>query len=214
MSIFAFGCETEKPIGGERDEHGCLGPAGYSWCESKQKCLRVWEEGCSDGEDVAGEECSSVGDCDKCGNDCVPLSMAVVADCQQPTEDFDCTCDENQCKKVEKYGECTTDNDCIINCVNAYCDNGECKCGEIEKKAECTTNNDCIRGGCSGTICQSKDAEPMFTTCEFLPEYSCYKQINCGCVNGECEWGKTSGFDRCVEAARESDIGSGRDVIV
>lgn len=37
---------TPQPIGGQRDEHGCLGPAGYSWCESKQKCLRVWEEKC------------------------------------------------------------------------------------------------------------------------------------------------------------------------
>jgi hypothetical protein len=33
-------------IGGDRDEHGCLGPAGYSWCEEKQKCLRSWEENC------------------------------------------------------------------------------------------------------------------------------------------------------------------------
>ena len=33
-------------IGGQRDEHGCLGPAGYSWCGLKQKCLRVWEEPC------------------------------------------------------------------------------------------------------------------------------------------------------------------------
>jgi len=33
-------------IGGQKDEHGCLGPAGYSWCEAKQKCLRVWEEKC------------------------------------------------------------------------------------------------------------------------------------------------------------------------
>jgi len=34
------------PIGGQKDEHGCLGPAGYSWCEPKQKCLRIWEEPC------------------------------------------------------------------------------------------------------------------------------------------------------------------------
>ena len=33
-------------IGGDKDEHGCIGSAGYSWCESKQKCLRVWEEDC------------------------------------------------------------------------------------------------------------------------------------------------------------------------
>ena len=33
-------------LGGDRDEHGCIGSAGYSWCEAKQKCLRVWEEKC------------------------------------------------------------------------------------------------------------------------------------------------------------------------
>lgn len=32
--------------GGDRDEHGCIGSAGYSWCQPKQKCLRVWEEKC------------------------------------------------------------------------------------------------------------------------------------------------------------------------
>ena len=36
----------EQLIGGQKDAHGCLGPAGYSWCEAKQKCLRVWEEKC------------------------------------------------------------------------------------------------------------------------------------------------------------------------
>lgn len=40
------GKKTEPVIGGQKDEHGCLGPAGYSWCESKQICLRPWEETC------------------------------------------------------------------------------------------------------------------------------------------------------------------------
>ena len=35
-------------VGNDRDEHGCIGSAGYSWCEEKQKCLRVWEEPCVD----------------------------------------------------------------------------------------------------------------------------------------------------------------------
>lgn len=30
-------------IGGQRDEHGCLGPAGYSWDEELNVCLRSWE---------------------------------------------------------------------------------------------------------------------------------------------------------------------------
>jgi major membrane immunogen (membrane-anchored lipoprotein) len=33
-------------IGGQRDEHGCLGPAGYQWCEVTQECQRLWEESC------------------------------------------------------------------------------------------------------------------------------------------------------------------------
>ncbi len=38
---------THEPlIGGDKDAHGCLIAAGYSWCESKNKCLRPWEENC------------------------------------------------------------------------------------------------------------------------------------------------------------------------
>jgi hypothetical protein len=39
--------EPETVVGGDRDEHGCIGSAGYSWCEAKAKCLRVWEEPCA-----------------------------------------------------------------------------------------------------------------------------------------------------------------------
>jgi hypothetical protein len=38
-------CPMDR-VGGDRDEHGCIGSAGYSWCEEKQKCLRSWEEKC------------------------------------------------------------------------------------------------------------------------------------------------------------------------
>jgi hypothetical protein len=38
---------AEQTIGGDTDEHGCLIAAGYSWCNSKSKCLRTWEEPCS-----------------------------------------------------------------------------------------------------------------------------------------------------------------------
>lgn len=123
LFVFFIGCDREKIIGGERDEHGCVLMAGYTWCESKQKCLRTWEE--------------------------------------------------------------------------------ECPSTEPASVKECITDDDCVTGGCSGTVCQSKDAEPIFTTCEYLPEYACYKEINCGCVEGRCEWEKTSDFDRCVKEKRE-----------
>ena len=41
-------------VGGDKDEHGCIGSAGYSWCAEKNKCLRVWEEKC--------EVCAAVGE--------------------------------------------------------------------------------------------------------------------------------------------------------
>jgi hypothetical protein len=44
---------TQTPLGGDRDAHGCIGSAGYTWCEVKQKCLRVWEESCATPTDEA-----------------------------------------------------------------------------------------------------------------------------------------------------------------
>eukprot|EP00929_Paragymnodinium_shiwhaense_P117207 TRINITY_DN87515_c0_g1_i1.p1 TRINITY_DN87515_c0_g1~~TRINITY_DN87515_c0_g1_i1.p1 ORF type:complete len:115 (-),score=46.03 TRINITY_DN87515_c0_g1_i1:101-445(-) len=38
--------------GGLRDEHGCMGSAGYTYCETKSKCLRTWEEDCPSMDDV------------------------------------------------------------------------------------------------------------------------------------------------------------------
>lgn len=37
---------TTPIVGGDKDIHGCIGSAGYSWCAVKNKCLRVWEEKC------------------------------------------------------------------------------------------------------------------------------------------------------------------------
>lgn len=45
------GCCTNQPAkptskgmpGSDRDAHGCIGSAGYSWCERAKKCVRPWE---------------------------------------------------------------------------------------------------------------------------------------------------------------------------
>jgi len=45
---------TNQPIvGGDKDVHGCIGSAGYSWCETKNKCLRIWEEPCYTNDEQA-----------------------------------------------------------------------------------------------------------------------------------------------------------------
>ena len=38
--------QNNQLLGGDKDIHGCIGSAGYLWCEQKQKCLRIWEEKC------------------------------------------------------------------------------------------------------------------------------------------------------------------------
>lgn len=30
-------------VGADRDAHGCIDSAGYSWCEHTQRCERPWE---------------------------------------------------------------------------------------------------------------------------------------------------------------------------
>ncbi|MFA4999760.1 MAG: Gmad2 immunoglobulin-like domain-containing protein [Patescibacteria group bacterium] len=60
-------------LGGDRDEHGCIGSAGYSWCEAKGKCLRIWEELCSPLEaipDISAETEATLS---------VPLAGALVS---------------------------------------------------------------------------------------------------------------------------------------
>ncbi len=36
---------NDQAIGGDKDEHGCLIAAGYSWNDTEQKCVREWETG-------------------------------------------------------------------------------------------------------------------------------------------------------------------------
>lgn len=42
---------SSQRIGGQKDEHGCLGGAGYTWCPSTGKCQRIWEEYCEEYKD-------------------------------------------------------------------------------------------------------------------------------------------------------------------
>jgi len=107
--LFIAGCATEKPIGGDKDEHGCLSAAGYTWCESKQKCLRTWEEGCPSEQEFA---CETDDDCIPLPSDCHPMlciNKEYESDYEKPeicTELFaleaaynpeDCGCVENRC---------------------------------------------------------------------------------------------------------------------
>lgn len=37
--------DTTFTVGGDRDGHGCIGSAGYTWSEVRQECIRPFEAG-------------------------------------------------------------------------------------------------------------------------------------------------------------------------
>ena len=51
--LFVAGCQQQQLVGNDSDIHGCIGSAGYSWCEEKQKCLRTWEEPCQQEQNLS-----------------------------------------------------------------------------------------------------------------------------------------------------------------
>lgn len=57
-------------------------------------------------------------------------------------------------------------------------------------------NKKCLVTGCSGQICAEED---MVTTCEFIPEYSCYKTARCERQSdGQCGWTATIELASCL----------------
>ena len=56
--------------------------------------------------------------------------------------------------------------------------------------------NNCVVSGCSGQICSDKE---MVSTCEYRPEYACYKSGTCELqTNGQCGWTQTSTLSACL----------------
>jgi hypothetical protein len=56
----------------------------------------------------------------------------------------------------------------------------------------------CIKSGCSGTICTEPGKE-VVTTCEYKPEYGCYKTATCERQpGGACGWTETAELTACL----------------
>lgn len=65
--------------------------------------------------------------------------------------------------------------------------------------AEPTPAVGCVTGGCSGTVCQAADAEPTMTTCEWRPEYACYRDATCERQpDGACGWTRSDALTTCL----------------
>jgi hypothetical protein len=98
--------ECPQLVGNDSDEHGCKASAGYSWCEAKHKCLRIWEEAC-------GYEL------------CDPLGCQQVEQCPSG---YDAFASQSGPACVKHYGEqeilswkpCTTAKDCGATSKNDF----------------------------------------------------------------------------------------------
>lgn len=55
----------------------------------------------------------------------------------------------------------------------------------------------CRKTGCSGQVCADED---VITTCDFRPEYACYRAATCERqADGKCGWTRTPELARCLE---------------
>jgi hypothetical protein len=76
MDTESDGRPTDPILGGDKDEHGCIGSAGYIWCEPLNKCIRPWEEECEEESleteaKLSPEMCEQAGGYwDECANPC------------------------------------------------------------------------------------------------------------------------------------------------
>jgi len=124
ICLFVFsGCAQigAGPAGGQK-EKDCLLEVGSSWCESKQKCLRQWDEPCDDTKDVDGTKvCQTDSDCiphpSKCHpHSCInkknafmfkpPENCTELFDCSAAYEPQDCLCQDGQCVNGNEGKNC------------------------------------------------------------------------------------------------------------
>lgn len=64
--------------------------------------------------------------------------------------------------------------------------------------AQATAAAPCIKTGCSSTVC-TEPGKDVVTTCEYKPEYGCYKTAACERQsNGACGWTQTAELTACL----------------
>ncbi len=159
-------CEYETSIGGERDEHGCLGAAGYSWNETELSCVREW---------LQGEARYQVTNFDTCEAADYPVMESYPRQCKAPNGDIfveeliACTADAKICPDGTGVGRVPPD-----------CEFKPCPVSKV-----CEVKDDCVVFGESGDCnceCYNKDALPTSTGGACF----CAAPTSCECIEEEC----------------------------
>ena len=112
--------EQKTPLlGGDRDAHGCIGSAGYSWCEAKQKCLRVWEEKCEENTKNPGcalENCHGLDI--KCGPNPPDVCTEIYMIGDKCLKYAKCGVQNGKCEQIQnsQFTQCKS---CVQKCIDA-----------------------------------------------------------------------------------------------
>ena len=108
----------ESVVGGDKDEHGCIGSAGYSWCQEKQKCLRVWEEPC---EGNTGNASCAMENCHgldiKCGSNPPDVCTEIYEVGDKCLQYARCGIQNGKCQQIQntQFTQCKT---CVQKCID------------------------------------------------------------------------------------------------
>lgn len=178
--------------------------------------------GGSSGSGASGASSGSGGSGGNVSSDACPPNIAIPAMCRVCA---DGSCGRAVCKDGEFAGfVCPEDEEPAVNCdcaLGAYVpvcgidgQTYDATCGRecvpvaIACNGECPCS-DCIAGGCSGQLCVDASEEPPITTCEWRPEYDCYRTAICERqANGACGWTSTPELTQCL-----ADAGAGNGAL-
>jgi hypothetical protein len=166
LFALVFGCSTPTPggndankppsdgngviVGGDKDEHGCIGSAGYSWCASSQKCIRVWEEDCNT---VVKYDNNAIFECVACYGDLNGRPFPGIECCKEGTSYLE---DCNSAGGIENYIDLHPVYTYIFRCMKKAPDAGKA----CRSYSDCSTKNCDLMKPIDEGACKLKEHVP------------------------------------------------------
>jgi len=195
---------NELMVGNDRDEHGCIGSAGYSWCEDKQKCLRSWEEKCEITSELVPPCACTMEYMPVCGKNGITYGNKCAAKCENVEIAYESECniaDVNVVSPMPPVCACTREYMPVCGkvkvCNTMYIATGIDENGNIfggGSRVICDEINKTFSNKC---LANCEDAEIVYTgkckeigvdncacTREYNPVCASIKDPNCDCPEG------------------------------